>query len=103
MKIRYSRSRTFLFTFTLGLAILSIYTRSAGYLDEIPVNVPKVDSDTPIIIRLCPDLDPVGANKFYLDNGRIYFSKEKAVNCVLDMGSAGGGGGGSRPGRDGGG
>lgn len=63
MKIRYSRSRTFLFTFTLGLAILSIYARVAGYLDEIPVDIPKVDSDTPIIIRVCPDLDPAKGNK----------------------------------------
>ena len=83
MKIRYSRSRTFLFTFTLGLAILSIYARLSGYIDEIPVDVPKVDSDTPIIIRLCPDLGPAKGNKFYLENGYVYFSKEKAVNCVL--------------------
>ena len=93
MEIRYSRSRTFLFTFTLGLAILSIYARLSGYIDEIPVDVPKVDSDTPIIIRLCPDLGPAKGNKFYLENGYVYFSKEKAVNCVLGGGGASGGGG----------
>ena len=93
MKIRYSRTRTFLFTFTLGLAILSIYTRVSGYLDEIPIDVPKVDSDTPIIIRLCPDLDPAKGNKFYLEDGKAYFSKEKAMNCVLDNGGPLSGGG----------
>jgi len=93
MEIRYSRSRTFLFTFTLGLAILSIYTRVSGYLDEIPIDVPKVDSDMPIIIRLCPDLDPVKKNKFYREGDWIYFSKEKAMNCTPGGGGGASGGG----------
>ena len=85
MKVRYSRFRTFLFTFTLGLAVVSIYLRLSGSLDEIPVKVPEVDSDTPIIIRLCPELE---SGKFYFEDGKIYFSKERAMNCVQ-----GGGGG----------
>ncbi len=89
MKIRYSRFRTLLLTFTLGLAVVSIYTRLSGYSEEIPVNLPKVESDSPIIIRLCPEII-IGkkGNKFYQEDGKIYFSKEKAVNC-----SKGGGGG----------
>lgn len=84
MKIRYSRFRILLLTFTFGLAVVSIYARLSGYLDEVPVDVPKVQSDTPIIIRLCPEY----GRKSYQENGYKYFSKEKAVNC-----SAGGGGG----------
>ncbi len=88
MKIRYSRFRTLLLTFTLGLAIVSIYARLSEYSEEIPVNVPKVESDTPIIIRLCPELsNGEKRNKFYQEDGYIYFSKEKAINC-----SQGGGG-----------
>ena len=87
--MRYSRFRTLLFTFTLSLAVVSIYARLSGYLEEIPVNLPKVESDTPIIIRLCPELPTRGKrNKFYQEHGYIYFSKEKAVNCT-----PGGGGG----------
>jgi hypothetical protein len=77
-----------LLTFTLGLAIVSIHARLSEYLEEIPVNVPKVKSDTPIIIRLCPELSTgEKRNKFYQEDGYIYFSKEKAINC-----SQGGGG-----------
>lgn len=93
MKIRYSQFRILLLTFTLGLAIVSIYTRLSGYLEEIPVNLPKVESDSPIIIRLCPEII-IGkkGNKFYQEDGKIYFSKEKAVNCTIGDSGAGGGG-----------
>ena len=84
MKIRYSRFRILLFTFSLGLAIVSIYARLSGYLEEISVDMPKVQSDTPIIIRLCPEQ----GKKSYQENGYTYFSKEKTVNCTQ-----GGGGG----------
>lgn len=85
MKIKYSRFRIFLFTFTLGLSILNIYARLSGYLEEIPVNVPKIESDTPIIIVLCPEL-PAKRNKIYEINGNMYFSKEKAINCLIGGG-----------------
>lgn len=78
MKIRFSRLRIFLFTFTLGLAAASV---SNWYLQEVYVRVPEVKSDTPIIIRLCPD-EALG--KGYWEDGYIYFSKEKAVNCVIN-------------------
>lgn len=89
--MRYSRFRTLLFTFTLGLAIVSIYARISEYLQQIPVNVPKVESGTPIIIRVCPDLSAPGKrNNFYQEKGYIYFSKEKAINCSQGGGSGGG-------------
>lgn len=89
MKIRYSRFRTLLLTFALGVAIVSIYARLSEHLEEIPVNLPKVESDTPIIIRLCPELFTNGKrNKVYEENGLRYFSKEKAVNCTPGGGGA---------------
>jgi hypothetical protein len=89
MKIRFSRFRTLLLTFTLGLAIVSIYVRLSENLEEIPVNVPKVESDTPIIIRLCPEIMSNGQrNKVYQENGYIYFNKEKAINCTISYGAS---------------
>ena len=79
----------------LGLSIVSIHTRLSDYLGEIPVNLPKVESDSLIIVRLCPEfpIDKKG-NKFYQENGHIYFSKEKALDC--NPGGGAGGGNGSR-------
>ncbi len=53
--------------------------------------MPKVKSDTPIIIRLCPEILTNGKrNKFYQEHdGYIYFSKEKAINCSLSPRGAG--------------
>jgi hypothetical protein len=75
MKIRFSRFRTFLFTFTLGYMVVG-----SGHLNEVPVPVPEVESDTPIIIRLCPDEE---SGQGYQENGNLYFSKEKIMNCVI--------------------
>ncbi len=85
MKIRYSRLRIVLFTFTLGLAAVSIHLRLSGYLNEIPVNLPQIESDAPIIIRLCPEWK---SHKIYQVGGEVYFNKEKGMNCT-----PGGGGG----------
>jgi hypothetical protein len=91
--MKYSRLRTFLLTFTFGIAVVSIYPRLAGYLDEIPVNLPEVESKTPIIIRVCPEDLPDGkSNKGYWEDGYLYFSKEKAINCSQDGGGGGSGG-----------
>lgn len=91
MKMHYSRFRTLLFTFTLSLTIVSIYARLSDYLEEIPVNLPKVEADTPIIIRLCPELSTrEKRNKFYQENGYIYFSEEKAINCTPEGGGGSG-------------
>ena len=76
MRIRYSRIRIFLFTFTLGIAIVSIYLRGSPYLEGIPVDLPPVDLESPELV--CPGL--ILENTFYLENGSIYFSKEKAIN-----------------------
>jgi hypothetical protein len=70
------------------LAIVSIDARLADYLGQIPINLPNVESGTPIIIRICPEELPDGKIKNgYWENGYLYFSKEKAINC-----STGGGG-----------
>jgi hypothetical protein len=42
-----------LFTFALGLATVNIYASLSEYFKEIPVNLPKVETETPIIINVC--------------------------------------------------
>lgn len=87
--MKYSRFRTLLFTFILGLATANIYASLFEYSKEIPVNVPKIESDTPIITRLCPEPFVYGKkDKHYYENGHIYFSKEKAINCKIDVGAS---------------
>ncbi len=90
MKIKFSRFRILLLTFILGLTTVSVYTTLSGQSEEIPVDVPKVESDTPIIIRLCPDetLTNGKKSKGYWENGYLYFSKEKAINCTISMGAS---------------
>lgn len=88
MKIRFSRFRTFLLTLTLGFAAVSVWTRLAAYLEEVPVDVPKIQSDSPIMIRVCRE---PGSENEYFEGGQVYFGKEKAVNCNLKGGGAGGG------------
>ena len=86
--MKYSRFRTLLFTFTLGLATANIYASLSEYLKEIPVNLPKVESKTPIIIRLCPESFVYGiGSKYYREKGKIYFSEEKALDCNAGGGS----------------
>jgi hypothetical protein len=88
MEIRFSRFRTFLLTLSLGFAAVSIWVRLSEYFEEIPVDLPTVESETPILIRLCPERD---ARQGYYEKGHIYFSKEKAINCTPGGGGAGGG------------
>jgi len=85
MKIRFSRFRTFLLTLTFGFAAISVWGRLSAYFEEIPVDLPTVESGTPIMIRLCRE--PGSINEYY-EKGHLYFSKEKAVRC-----NQGGGGG----------
>jgi hypothetical protein len=89
MKIRFSRFRTFLLTLTLGFAAVSVWTRLAAYLEEVPVDAPKVESEAPIMIRVCRE---PGSAKEYRENGYQYFSKEKSVNCTTGGGGGAGGG-----------
>jgi hypothetical protein len=87
--MKYSRFRTFLLTFTFGLAVVGLHAKLADYLGQIPVNLPQVESDTPIIIRICPEELPDGkSKKGYWENGYLYFSKEKAINCIQGGGGA---------------
>ena len=89
MKIKFSRFRILLLTFALGLTVFNIYTTLSERSEEIPVSMPKVESDTPIIIRICPDKTPTNGQKSkgYWENGYLYFSKEKAIDCSRGGGS----------------
>jgi hypothetical protein len=51
MIIRYSRLRIFLLTFMLGWVSAGTYT---NHFDEIPVDLPKVKSESPIIVDIYP-------------------------------------------------
>jgi hypothetical protein len=83
MKIRFSRLRTFLLTFILGLTVAASF--DTGRHDDVPVNVPEVESTTPIIIRLCPEWE---TTKGYWEDGNLYFSTEKAMNCAAGGGAS---------------
>lgn len=45
-------------TLALGLAIVSIYARLAEYFNEIPVDLPVVESDSPIIVEVPTERKP---------------------------------------------
>lgn len=78
----------------LGVAAVNILGRLDSYRNDIPsndipVHLPEVESGTPIIIRLCPQSLPGNRVRGYREDGNIYFSSKKAMNCTP------GGGGGS--------
>lgn len=85
MKIRFSRLRTFLLTLSFGFAAISVCARLSGYLEEVHVDVPKVQSDTPIMIRLCGEW---GSRERYSYAGNTNSRREKPLDCYV-----GGGGG----------
>lgn len=65
--------------------MVNIYLSVSEYLEEIPVDLPQTESESPIIIRVCPDWQSGRGN---LENGDVYFSKEKATNCTPGGGSS---------------
>jgi hypothetical protein len=83
MIIRFSRLRTFLLTSLLGLAAASIRYDPSPYVD-----VPKVGSDVPIVVRLCPDWQ--SGRGYIADDGSVYFSEARAIDCTPSGGGAGG-------------
>lgn len=85
MKIRFSRLRIFVLTLTVGFAAISIYARLSGYLDEVRVDLPEVQSETPIMIRLCTEW---GSRKRVSDSDDNRQNREKRLDCYV-----GGGGG----------
>jgi len=50
MKRYYLRFRIMLMTFALGLASIGFFNLLTKYLNEISVNLPKVESDSPIFV-----------------------------------------------------
>lgn len=87
--MKYSRLRTLLFTFALGLATVNFYASVSEYFKEISVNLPKVETETPIIIRVCHEPFAKGKkDKNYHENGYVYFSKQKTINCKIDVGAS---------------
>ena len=69
----------------------------AAHFDEVPVVLPDVRSDSPIIIRVCPEIQGregygrswnVYSEKGYQEHGKLYFNEEKAMNCTPGGGGA---------------
>lgn len=50
MKRFYLKSRIALMTFALGLASVFVFNGSLKFPDEIQVNLPEVESESPIIV-----------------------------------------------------
>ncbi|HEX8267393.1 MAG TPA: hypothetical protein VF596_18480 [Pyrinomonadaceae bacterium] len=50
MRRFYYRLRVFLVTLAIGLLVVNIWTRLAGYYSEIPVNLPQVESESPFVV-----------------------------------------------------
>lgn len=100
MKIRYSRSRTLLSALLAGVTMVNLsatlsepfYEIPVVGLDAVPVKLPEVESETPIVVRICPEFRFRGRDfNGYRENNNIYFSKEKGMNCTPGGGGAGGG------------
>jgi hypothetical protein len=77
-----------LLTFSLGIASVNFYGNLSATSDQVPIKLPQIESTSPIIMRLCPDM---GTGKFYLENGNLYFNKEKGIDCTPGGGGSGGG------------
>lgn len=57
------------------------------------VNVPQVESETPLIIRVCPEpITQEERDKFYEIHHYDYRYKTVGINCNLRCGGSGGGG-----------
>ena len=50
MKRFYSQFRVMLLTFAFGLASVFILNGSLKFSEEVPVNLPKIESEFPIIV-----------------------------------------------------
>ncbi len=82
MKKIYYSFRIMLMTFALGLASVFILNGSLEFSDETPVNLPKVKSDSPIIIfsreeRFIPDAGGGGSG------GKDYVDVKPEQKCKL--------------------
>jgi hypothetical protein len=53
------RLRVFLIAFALGLVVTSAHARLSKYFDEIPVDLPVVNSESPIIVQPQSDRFPL--------------------------------------------
>ena len=91
--IKFSCLRTLLVTLLFGLVLTHVHSAVFNYSDEVPVNLPEVECEAPIIIRVCPEMTSedgkhVTTKKGFIENGGVYFSNEEAMDCLPGGGSA---------------
>ncbi len=82
MKRFYSKFRISLMTFALGLASFWMFDGFSNGLVEVPVNLPKVQTDSVIFIipkkSICLEVGIVYGPPFYTQE----FIKEWRLNCL---------------------
>lgn len=76
--MKYFQIRTALLTFALGLASIPFADFLQAKWIESSVELPKVNSGTPIFVRVCPEF------------GRPW-TKDATINCERGGGAGGGG------------
>ena len=78
--MKYFQIRTALLTFALGLVSIPFANFLQAKWIESSVELPKVNSDTPILVRVCPEFEK-------------FRKKDPTINCNQDGGGGGGGSG----------
>lgn len=90
--MKFSQFRITLLTFILGFYSVSALTPLYDKWSEPSVNLPKIESEEQIIIRVCPKpLTEEQAETFYQEHHFYYVPQSEDINC-----NQGGGGGGWR-------
>ena len=62
--------------------MLGLFAGAESFQD-IPVSLPEIESESPVIIRVCPE-----SGKGVVVNGYVYFDREKGINCTTSVGAA---------------
>jgi hypothetical protein len=87
--MKCSKIRTALLTFVLGFLSVPFITGLYDKWSEPYVEMPEVVSESPIIIRVCPEpMTDEEAKEFYREHGYHFIRQTNGINC-----NAGGGGG----------
>lgn len=90
--MKYSQFRIALLTFVFGFYSVPFLTPLYDKWCEPSVNLPKVDSEAPFIVTLCPEtLTQEQADNFYQEHHFYYVPQSKTINC--NRGGGGGSGG----------
>ena len=72
MKQFYSRFRVMLLTFTLGLAVAPFSNALYEKWSEIPIDLPVIESDSPIVVMVPTERRPIN---MHFDNALITSGK----------------------------